>query len=40
MAALSMGDRTAARLLSPLPSSLSHLTRHPQGGPGAPWEPR
>lgn len=39
-AALSVGAPTLAQLLTPLPSSLSHLTRHPQGGPGAPWEPR
>lgn len=40
VAALSVGTPTLAQLLPPLPSSLSHLTRHPQGGPGAPWEPR
>lgn len=40
VAALSGGAPTPAQLLPPLPTSLSHLTRHPQGGPGAPWEPR
>lgn len=40
VAALSVDASTPAQLLPPFPFSLSHLTRHPQGGPGAPWEPR
>lgn len=40
VAALSVGAPTPAQFLTPLPSSVSHLTRHPQGGPRAPWEPR
>lgn len=35
---LSMGH-TDPSLAPPPPLIPSHLTRHPQGGPGAPWEP-